>query len=210
MQTLGVSGKPRQRDENRLKALLWPTVESAWDADSIARQGFWVCLLIGACEVIVGIVAGTAALNAAGASAFVLLGLIAGLVFFLGGMGVRQCSWPAAALIVALFSVHLLFSAANGRFPGFLVIVGEGLLVANLRASVIASRWSAPQEGEDRPSRFRQTFADKLADQWPTAAWPILRIPFFVLAGLLFLLLAAGTLIILLVRLGILPNPAAP
>ena len=201
MQTLGVSGDRRGRDEGRLKSIFWPAVENAWDVDTIGRQGFWVCVLIGAYQVIIGLVAGSLA--------SVIFGVIAGLVYFLGAMGVRETSWPAAALVFALFSVNLFFAVATARFPGFLVIAAEAVLLTTLRAAVIASRLSPPAEGEDRPSRFNETFRDKLADQLPASAWPVLRIPFFFLGGILLVLSVAGTLVIFFQRLGLLPNPAS-
>jgi hypothetical protein len=209
MQTLGVSGEREKRDEGRLKSLFWPTIEDAWDVDTIGRQGFWICLIIAAYQVIMGIIAGSAATSPAGVAGIVAFGLITGFVYFLGGMGVRETSWPAAALVFSLFSVNLFFGFAIGHFPGFIYLIADALLLTTLRAAIIASRCPPPAEGEDRPMRFNQNFADKLADQWPAAAWPVLRTPFFLLGGLLFLLTVAGTFVIFLVRLGILPNPTA-
>jgi hypothetical protein len=209
MQTLGVSGEPKQRDEGRLKSLFWPKIENAWDAETINRQGFWVCLIIAVYQVIHGVVVSTVSPSIAAAVAVFLIELTGGLIFFIGGMGVRESSWPAATLVLGLFSLNLLYPLAINHFPGVLAIVAEGLLLATLRASLIASRLPKPAAGEDRRMRFNQTFAYRLADQWPTAAWPVLRIPFFILGILLLLLSVSGTLIIFLVRLGILPNPTA-
>jgi hypothetical protein len=44
-------------------------------------------------------------------------------------------------------------------------------------------------EGEDRPMRFNETLRDKLADQLPPKAWPILKIPFFIAASLILMFL---------------------
>ena len=45
---------------------------------------------------------------------------------------------------------------------------------------------------EDRPTRFNETFTDKLVDQLPARAWPILKAPFFIISSLYLLLIFAG------------------
>ena len=47
MQTLDLSGESKKSD-GRLKSLLWPSVDNAWDVDYLGQQGFWICLIIGA------------------------------------------------------------------------------------------------------------------------------------------------------------------
>ena len=183
MQTLGLSGESK-RSDGRLKSIFWPTVQNAWDVDSLGRQGFWICLIIAVFQLVVAL--------AAGNPIVIVTGVAAVLVFLLGGMGVREGSWPAAALIFAIFFTGLLYTIANGRFPGILAIFAAGILLSNVRAAFLASEWRPAAGDEDRPTRFDDTFGDKLSDQLPAKAWPVLQIPFFGIAALILLLSLAG------------------
>ena len=198
MQTLGVADR-KERDDGRLKSIFWPTVETAWDVDHLGRQGFWICLIIAAYQLIFSLISGN--------PVALVSGVVAALVFFVGGMGVRESNWPAAALVFCLFSVNLLYGIATAHFPGILTIVGTGMLLANVRAAFIASTWRPPAEGEDRPTRFSETFGDKLADQMPAKVWPLLQIPFFGVATLMVVLSVAGSAILFLHRYGLLTGP---
>lgn len=124
------------------------------------------------------------------------------LVFLMGAMGVREASWPAAAMVFALFFTDILYTLAVGRLPGVLAIICAGVLLSNVRAAFLASRWKPASEGEDRPTRFNEDLRDLLIDQLPSKAWPILQIPFFSLAGLLLLLSLAGVCAVVWQRLG--------
>jgi hypothetical protein len=203
MQTLGLSGESK-RSDGRLKSIFWPTVENAWDVDNLGRQGFWICLIIAAFQLVVAL--------ATGDRIMIVTGVAAALVFLMGGMGVREGSWPAAALVFGVFFVGLLYTMANGQFPGILAILAAGILLSNVRAAFLASEWRPAAEDEDRPTRFNETFGDKLIDRLPAKAWPVLQVPFFGIAALILLLSLAGLGIVLLHRYGIYPQagPAQP
>jgi hypothetical protein len=200
MQTLGLSGESK-RSDGWLKSIFWPTVENAWDVDYLGRQGFWICLIIAALQAIVAIISGNAIL--------IVAGMASAVVFLLGGMGVREASWPAAALVFAVYFVGLLYTMASGQFPGVLAILAAGILLSNLRAAFLASEWRPAAVDEDKPTRFNDTLGDKLADQLPARAWPILQIPFFVIAALVLLLSLAGLGFVLLQRFGAIPLSGA-
>jgi hypothetical protein len=193
MQTLGLSGES-SRSDGRLKSIFWPTVENAWDVDYLGRQGFWICLIIAVFQLVVAL--------AAGGPILIVTGVASALVFLLGGMGVREGSWPAAALVFAVFFVGLLYTMASGRFPGILAILAAGILLSNVRAAFLASEWKPVSGDEDRPARFDDTFGDKLSDQLPTKVWPMLQIPFFGIAALILFLSLAGLGITLVHRFG--------
>jgi|ERR1035438_1152864 hypothetical protein len=197
MQTLGLSGEAK-RSDGRLKSIFWPTVENAWDVDYLGRQGFWICLIVATVQIVVALVSGSPIM--------VVTGVLSALVFGVGGMGVRESSWPAAALVFCIYFVGLLYNIASGQFPGFLAIIVSGLLLSNLRAAFLASEWRPAAEGEDRPTRFNEGIADKLVDQLPAKAWRVLQIPFFGLASLLLLLSLAGLGFVLLQRFGVIPQ----
>jgi hypothetical protein len=201
MQTLGLSGEVK-RSDGWLKSIFWPTVENAWDVDYLGRQGFWICLWIAVFQLIVSALTGNPIVIA--------VGFAEALVFLIGGMGVRENNWPAAALIFSLFFLNQLYGLASGQLPGVLAIVGTGLLLSNLRATFLASEWRPIAEGEDRPSRFNDSLRDKLADQLPAKVWPVLQIPFYGLAAVLLLLTIAGLAFATLHRLGSLSHTGAP
>ncbi len=179
MQALGLSGESKKTD-GRLKSLFWPTVENAWDVDYLGQQGFWLCLIIGIISL-----AFTALTASESPSPMPLTLVFAGIISFVyavGGMGVRESSWPAA---VAIFAIYVIGQLESGRPPGVLVFIIGAVLLSNVRATFLAWRWKPPAEDEDRPTRFNETFRDKLVDQLPPMAWPILKIPFFILASLI-------------------------
>jgi hypothetical protein len=197
MQTLGLTGES-QRSDGLLKSILWPTVQNAWDVNHLGRQGFWICLLIAVVQLIVAALSRNPAM--------LVTGVAAGLIFFVGGMGVREANWPAAAMVFSIFLVGLLYTMANGQFPGILMIVAAAILLSNVRAAFLASEWQPAVEDEDKPTRFNDTLSDKMADQLPAKAWPVLQVPFFVLSSLLLLLSLAGLGVQLLHRFGILSS----
>lgn len=199
MQTLGLSGESK-RSDGWLKSIFWPTVDNAWDVDYLGQQGFWICFLIAIFQLGFSLFTGNVIIIGAG--------LAGALLYYLGGMGVREKSWPAAAIIFACYFVETLISVLAGAFwsPGGVVkIIFLGLLLSNLRATFIASEWKPAAEGEDRPERFSETFRDKLVDAWPPRLWRILQIPFYVLGAIWFLLSLIILLGAILVRMGIVP-----
>jgi hypothetical protein len=185
MQTLDLSGESKQSD-GRIKSLLWPTVDNAWDVDYLGQQGFWICLIIAILTSAFLVFMAIEVVEPAGRTRVFTLAGVFFFVYVVGGMGVRESSWPAAATIFGLYAVNQL---GSGRPPGILSIIIGAVLLSNVRATFLASRWKPAAEDEDRPMRFNETFRDKLVDQLPPRLWPILRIPFFVASGLLVLFL---------------------
>jgi hypothetical protein len=200
MQTLGLSQESK-RSDGRLKSIFWPTVENAWDVDALGRQGFWICLIIAVFQIVTSL--------ATGNPLFIVIGAVSALAFCVGGMGVREGSWPAAAMIFSIFFIGLLGAMANRQFPGFLTIIAAAILLSNVRAAFLASEWRPVGEDDDKPMRFSDSLGDKLVDQLPAKAWPVLQIPFFVLASLLMLINLAGLGIVLLLRFGIISSAGA-
>jgi hypothetical protein len=199
MQTLGLSQESK-RSDSRLKSIFWPTVENIWDVDYLGQQGFWICFLIAVFQLGLSFFTGNPLLIA--------VGLLGGLVYFTGGMGVREKCWPAAALIFACYLVDTLYNMLSGLLftPGVVLrILFLGLLLTNLRATFIASEWRSAAEGEDIPQRFNDSLRDKLVDSWPPKLWPRLQIPFYILAVLWLILSLLGLIGAMLLRLGILP-----
>ena len=193
MQTLGLSSE-NKRSDGRLKSLFWPTVENAWDVNYLCQQGFWICVVVGLFQLV-----GSAL---SGVPLALIFGVVGLAIFFMGGMGVREASWPAAALVFAIFVANLVETMSRGGLPSIFSIIAAAILLSNVRAAFLASEWKPPAEGEDRPMRFSESLTDKIVDQWPPRLWPIMKVPFFILAGLLLLLIFAGFALEIVRRLG--------
>jgi hypothetical protein len=195
MQTLGLSGESK-RSDGRLKSIFWPTVENAWDVDYLGQQGFWIRVVVATIQLVLGL---------SGTPIMLITNAAAALVFFIGAMGVREANWPAAAMLFAIYSVGILTRIAMIGLPGPLSILFAAVLLSNVRAAYLASEWRPTQDDEDRPTRFNETFRDKLVDQWPAKAWPILQIPFFGMSALLLLLSLLGVGVVIWHRLSGVP-----
>ena len=50
---------------------------------------------------------------------------------------------------------------------------------------------------EEQPLRFNESWRDKLVDQMPAKVWPKAKIIFFILAGIYWLLVTFGTMVLL-------------
>ena len=183
MQTLGLSGASK-RSDGRLKSIFWPTVENAWDVNYLGQQGFLICVITGGYLALIGLFAGN--------SLLLVSYLAAALVFLAGATGVREASWPAAAMVFALFFCDILYALAVGRLPGIVSVLFAGVLLSNVRAAFLASEWRPTREDEDKPTRFNEDLGDLLIDQLPAKAWPVLQAPFFALSALLLMLSLAG------------------
>lgn len=179
MQTLGVSRTPVQ-SENRLKSLFWPTIQNADDVDYLGMQGYWVCTAVAVFVLI----------NAS-ATGHPIAGFFALLFFYFGGMGVREHSRWAAALIFALYAADTILS------PGIVSVIFAGLLLSNVRATWIASLWKPESSEAAMPVRLNETWADKFADRLPTWLWPKIRIPYYTYSTIYFLLSFASVAVLL-------------
>lgn len=196
MQTLGLSDEPK-RSDGWLKSIFWPTVENAWDVDYLGQQGFWICFVIAVVTLAFSLLTGSILL--------MMVGLFAALVYWVGGMGVREKNWIAATIIFACFLLDTLVAMLQfGLMPIVLVrILLLGVLLTNIRATFLASEWKPAADDEDRPTRFNDGIKDKLVDTWPPKLWRALQIPFYGFSALWLLLSLLGLLYFLAVRLGL-------
>jgi hypothetical protein len=189
MQILGLADSTPKTD-NRLKALLWPTIRTRVDLDTVTTQGFWICLLVGC--------AGLAVSLAAGNAAVVFSTAFESALYILAGIGVRMQSRIAAA---AAFAMYLLDTVAihlqTGQGFSVMRLIFLALLLANLRGIWISASFQ-PAESDPPPVRLNETWRDKLVDQWPVAIWPWGQYVFYVLAALGLLLGALGVLMLAL------------
>jgi hypothetical protein len=198
MQTLGLSGETR-RSDGVLKSLFWPTVDNAWDVDYLGRQGLTICTVVAVIQLVTAFLAGN--------PLYLVFGLASAIVFLMGGLGVREGSWPAAAMVFSLYVAGLLAGMARGAFPGVVSILIAAVLLSNLRATVLAATWKPAGEDEDKPARFNESVMDFLTDQLPAKSWPVLRYFFYFGASIFLLLILAGLVAFALARFGLIRMP---
>ena len=198
MQTLGLSSSESKRSDGRLKSLLWPGVENAWDVDYLFQQGIWICTVVAVLTLWGTIWTGNPVI--------MCIGLLSTCFYVMGGMGVRQGNWPAAALVFVVYFTGILATGINLYPLGILRLAVAALLLANVRAAFLASEWKPAEEGEDRPTRFSESLTDKYIDQMPALLWPKLQIPFIIMGVAMLLLSLASLGIVLAQRFGMMPR----
>jgi hypothetical protein len=193
MQTLGLSDST-PRSESRLKSLFWPSIQSGADVDYLAVQGFWVCTIVGVLSLASQVMMGHP-----------ITGFVVFLLFYLGGVGVREHNPFAAGIMLAYYVIEFLasivFVFANSPGIGVVKIIIIALLLSNLRATWIAAGWKPDSEEAALPPRFSETFLDKLVDKWPAFIWPKLKWPYYIFSFACLVLIVTG-LIVRLVRPG--------
>jgi hypothetical protein len=189
MQTLGISNST-SRSESRLKSLFWPSIESGVDVDYLAVQGYWVCTLVATLSLVLLFAAHQP-----------IIGVVVFLLFHLGGAGVREHSRFAATIIFVYYVVDTLasFKLFLGS-PGSIVlrVIIAALLLSNLRATWIAARWRSGSDEAALPLRLDDTWADKLANKWPSWVWPKIRVVYYVFSTGFLLLVSFGLVVMAL------------
>jgi hypothetical protein len=174
VETLGLSDST-PKSENRLKSLLWPSIQSGADVDYLGTQGYWVCTLVAVVSFIFLVVSGHP-----------ITGTIVLLYYYLGGVGVRERSRYAATVVFFMFFIDTLMS------PGIVRILFAALLLSNLRATCIAAGWKPESDEAALPPRLAETWGDKLADRLPMWLWPKIRIAYHIFSALCLLFVTVG------------------
>jgi len=174
MQTLGISNS-EPRTDNRLKSLFWPAIHTGTDADDLGMQGYWICAIVALLTLIFSIFAGHPI-----AGFFVLL------FYYLGGVGVREHSLYAAMLVFLMFLMETV--AGPSIIKVFVCVV----LLSNLRATWLASRWKPGSSEAEMPIRLNATWSDKFSDKLPEWLWPKVRLVYFVFAPSFLALVIMG------------------
>ncbi len=182
METLNLSGTTPP-SENRLKSLFWPSIHTGSDVDYLGAQGYWVCAIVGAWSFVSSAIAGHP-----------IIGGFALLIYYLGGVGVRERSPYAAVTVLILFIVDFMGTiitmgiAAIVSGGGVFRVLITALLLSNLRATWIASQWKPGSDEAALPPRFGDTWGEKFADRFPMWLWPKVRIVYYILSACLLLL----------------------
>src|SRR3954468_13616210 len=185
MQTLGLADAG-ERSDGRLKSLFWPSVQSGADVDYLGAQGYWICALIAVVSFVFSLVQGSP-----------LLAITLLLFFYFGAVGVRQRD-PLAAGMVFLFyavdtvtTVFFMVFASPWGMSVFRILV-TALLLSNVRATWIASKWKTDSEEAALPPRLNETWSDKFVDQLPTVLWPKARIAYYIFGACVLTLVSIG------------------
>src|SRR5215467_336335 len=97
METLGLSDST-QRSESRLKALFWPSIETATDVDYLGTQGYWLCTIVALVSLVLLLIAEEP-----------IAGILVFLLYYGGGVGVRERSPYAAGIVFFAFGFETLF-----------------------------------------------------------------------------------------------------
>jgi hypothetical protein len=183
MQTLGISDSS-SRSDSRLKSLFWPSIESGVDVEYLAVQGYWVCTIVAALSFAVLFLAGQS-----------IVAVVVLLFLYLGGVGVREHSRFAATVVLIFYAMDILasFKLLLGS-PGMIVLraIITALLLSNLRATWIATRWQSGSDEAAMPQRFNDSLSDKFANGWPGWLWPKTRIVYYIFAVGVLLVVGAG------------------
>jgi hypothetical protein len=148
------------------------------DVDALTTQGFWICVVVAAVTLATSLSSGS------------YLGSADAIFFYLAGNGVRQRSRMAAICVFGVYAfgrVLIIRSAyAGGSSGGIVGFVFCALLLANVRAIWLASRWRNAGNADESPAPLNDTITDKLADSLPPLLWPRARWVFYSLAALEF------------------------
>jgi len=189
MQTLGLADST-PRSDNRLKSLFWPSIQTATDVDYLGTQGYWICVLMAVVSLIFLVATG-----------HFIAGICMFLFDFLSGVGVRQGSRYAAAMVLTLYLLDTLLSGLSILGAGVAVrAIFIALLLANLRATWIASAWQPESEEAVLPTRLSETLGDKLSDQLPAWLWPKIQTVYYIFSACLLAMAMVGTIAITLHR----------
>jgi len=185
MQTLGLSSAPQPTD-GLFKRLFWPEIANQYDVDLVGQQGLWICFAVAVFSMAFTLFTGHA-----------FVGVLIGVTFSLGGLGVRQRDTGAAVfvflcyLLDRILSVESMALGLSGGGNPFLGIVATALLFANVRATFLSRRWEAtasPADLSELPERSTTSFADKLTNVLPEKLWPWTQYLFFPLAAIFILI----------------------
>ena len=153
-----------------LHRIVWPDDVPRQSGD-LGKYGFWLCVAVAAWAMVTW----------SGEREYSTAALTC-LFYVVGGVGVRQHSVAAAAILLGW---HVLGQASDillGRHLGVLPTAVTILLAANLRSTWIAAKWAkravTPESNENKVA---------------AAVWKIARYPFLVIGSVLVAAALAGT-----------------
>lgn len=180
MQTLGIS-ESTPRSENWLKSLFWPSITSGADVDYLGAQGYWICAIVAVISFLVSLV-----------TQHPIVAVVALLFYFFGGVGVRERSIYAAAVVLSMYLLDMLFGGVS-----VMRVLFSALLLSNLRATIVAYGWDPGSSEAELPARLGDTWTQKFSDRLPLWLWPKIRILYYIYSGAVLLVTAVGVVLVL-------------
>ncbi|HEY6348375.1 MAG TPA: hypothetical protein VI636_03095 [Candidatus Angelobacter sp.] len=153
-------------------------MKTAIDVDSLGTQGYWVCTAVGVATLILSLIVDQP-----------FIGLLYLIFYYIGGVGVRERSRYAAIVVAFMYALETLFVVLTSDLRTLTIYLSArlvihvlltALLLANVRATWIASQWSPTSEEAILPPRLNDTWTDKLADQAPMWLWPRIGILYYI------------------------------
>ncbi len=145
-------------------------MDNATDVDYLGTQGYWICAIVAVFSCVASVLMDKP-----------VMGLIVFAYYFLGGVGVREHSFYAAVMVFLMFVADFFFAPFS-----IVRIVLTAVLLSNVRATSIASRWKPESEEAAAPPRLNDTFADKFPINFPCGSGPKCVSPSYVFATALF------------------------
>ena len=182
MQTLGLDGSPPPQPWYKL--WLWPEVTEPEDAVSAARNGAFAAAAIGVLTCVLGGLS-------MGAAA-----LFDGVFFLLAAIGIRQLSFPASGMALAIYAISQLVALKRGAMPGVLGLALSFLLIGAARASWRALQMSAEDRAMMANDSPLETWTQRAFQQMGSPVWRRIRVVFNVVLFLYFALLLTGMILV--------------
>ncbi len=172
MQTLGISESTRQ-PEGRIKTLLWPSIHSDVDIETITRQGLWICFALALVTLVQGLLLGQG-----------VEGLLGMIYLTTCAIGIRNLSKAAAVATLAFYLSEKTAGLLRGQNPvGIVSIIITALLIANVRAIWLAQNLAA-RRTEPPMLPLQATLGDYFASTLPLKVWPWMKWVFWALTTL--------------------------
>lgn len=168
----------------------WPMVSNGDDADRVEHLNYWLCVSYAWWNLLSGLLS-IFLLHVTPASPIpILLVILIGLFYFLGGNAVRQNSVVAAWGLAGYTAIPVVEAFLRHQFNGDLFLFFLGSLVV-LRGTFLTARWRKTEAAATVPLRLAEllpfqfstglsrTFSDRL----PPLLWPRLQWLFWLTAS---------------------------
>lgn len=188
MQTLGLDGAPPPPPWYRL--WVWPDVADPESALGAARNGAIVSLGIGVLTTFTGV------------ALYGPWAIVDASFYLVAAIGIRQLSFPASAMTLALYFSSQIVQLRFGRFPGILGLAAILILIGATRAAWRALRLDTVQRAAVANGSPAEPWTEKILARTGSPGWRRVRILFNVILLAWFALLFTGIATLLIKPVG--------
>ena len=122
--------------------------------------------------------------------------LFDGVFFLLAAIGIRQLSFPASGMALAIYAISQLVALKRGAMPGVLGLALSFLLIGAARASWRALQMSAEDRAMMANDSPLETWTQRAFQQMGSPVWRRIRVVFNVVLFLYFALLLTGMILV--------------